>query len=297
MKIILVLAFLSPFVAAGQTVSTADYHHFFQMRDSLKTVSDSADQVAIIQRLYIDKASEGLTAFMRNKSGLDKTWLTLLRARPAFWDSLEKELPLVDRAAGGLDKQIKHFRSLYPALKQARSFFLVGICQQGGTIRGNLSLIGTEVVLSREARSEQQLIRMGLHEYIHTQQSRPDFQHIDVLTSSIREGACDFVASLVSGILTKEPYTIYGRKHEHEVWEAFQKDMYTDKNDNWVSTGNNPALPAPDLGYYVGYRICASYYSKAKDKTAALKAIIELNYADTTAVRDFLKTANYRGGK
>lgn len=31
-----------------------------------------------------------------------------------------------------------------------------------------------------------------------------------------------------------------------------------------------------DLGYYMGYKICQSYYQIAKDKAAALKTIIEM---------------------
>lgn len=51
-----------------------------------------------------------------------------------------------------------------------------------------------------------------------------------------------------------------------EVWKVFKQDMFTQANDLWVSTGNNPILPAPDLGYFVGYSISKSYYNKAKDK-------------------------------
>ncbi len=33
-----------------------------------------------------------------------------------------------------------------------------------------------------------------------------------------------------------------------------------------------------DLGYYVGYEICERYYDLSKDKTKAIKELIELDY-------------------
>jgi hypothetical protein len=279
----------------AQTVSITDFGNFLQMRDSVMNCPDSSRQLALVHTLYMDKASDGLKAFMRNKDGLDHKWLSLIRTQPLFWDSLQKRSGMVAKAAKRLNKQIDRFSRLYPGLKPAKTYFLVGIRQQGGTIRGNLSLIGTEVVLSGDNIDEKQLVRMGLHEYVHTQQARPDFQHINVLTSSIREGACDFVSWLLTGILPSAPYMAYGKAHEQEVWLAFSKDMYTGNNDNWVSTGNNPALPAPDLGYFVGFQICKAFYSKAPDKKLALKQIIELNYADAAAVNEFLARSGYAG--
>ena len=297
MKKLIILLFLMPAFCRAQQVCQTDWEHFWTMRDSVMATADTARQRELVNRLYIARASEGLKAFMRNKDGLDSKWLALLKADPGFWDKLQKKKPLIDAAALQLQQQIGRFRALYPDLKPAKSFLIVGLRQQGGTVRGNLSLIGAEVVLNDPALTGDQLVRMGIHEYVHTQQKRPDFQQINVLTSAIREGACDFVAGLVTGIPAKTVYMTYGPAHEKEVWRSFQKEMYTRNNDNWVSTGPNPALAAPDLGYFVGYRICQAYYDQATDKKAALKAIIDLDYADSGAVNDFLKLSGYDGGK
>ncbi|SEL79552.1 hypothetical protein SAMN05421740_11076 [Parapedobacter koreensis] len=45
-----------------------------------------------------------------------------------------------------------------------------------------------------------------------------------------------------------------------------------------------------DLGYFMGYAICKSYYEKAHDKKLAIKAIIELDYADLAATKQFLES-------
>jgi len=297
MKKILVLLFCLPLYCRAQHVFKTDLDHFWAMRDSVLATADTARQLDIVNRLYIAKASDGLKAFMRNKDDLAGQWLRLIRAAPAFWDSLRMRMPEIGRAVFTLEKQVRRFQRLYPDLQPAQTYFLVGLQHQGGTIRGNLSLLGVEVVLSDPAMKGDQLVRMGIHEYTHTQQKRPDFQKIDVLTSSVREGACDFVSELVTGIPVKTPYMVYGSKHERDVWVSFQKEMHTRNNDNWVSTGNNPALPASDLGYFVGYQICKTYYNKTADRKAALKAIIELDYGDSGKVDAFLKASGYDGSK
>jgi len=297
MKKLVMLFLLLPAFCQAQQVCKTDWEHFWTMRDSVMATADTARQRDLVNRLYIASASEGLKAFMRNKDGLDLKWLALLKADPGFWDKLQKNEPLIDTTVLRLEQQIHRFRELYPELKPAQSFLIVGLRQQGGTVRGNLSLIGVEVVLNCPTLMGDQLVRMGIHEYVHTQQKRPDFQQINVLTSVIREGACDFVAGLVTGLPAKTPYMAYGPAHEKEVWQSFQKDMYTRNNDNWVSTGPNLALPAADLGYFVGYRICQAYYDQATDKKKALKAIIELDYTDPGAVNDFFKRSGYHGGK
>ncbi|WP_090533149.1 DUF2268 domain-containing putative Zn-dependent protease [Mucilaginibacter sp. NFR10] len=297
MKKIMFLILLAPVLCRAQHVSQTDWKNFWTMRDRVSASSDTARQLAAVNRLYIGNASEGLKAFMRNKDGLDRKWLALLKSNPGFWDTLQRKQFMVNAAVRKLERQIARFQKLYPGLKPARSYFIVGLQRQGGTVRGSLSLIGVEVVLNDPEMTGDQLVRMGIHEYTHTQQKRPDFQHINVLTSAIREGACDFVAKQVTGIPMKTPYMAYGPLHEKEVWHSFRQEMYTQNNDNWVSTGQNPALPAPDLGYFIGYRICQAYYDQAKDKKAALKEIIELDYANPVAVDDFFKRSGYQGGR
>ncbi len=293
-KYLLIFLFIPAFCQA-QHVFKTDLDNFWTMRDSIMATSDTARQMDIVKRLYIARASDGLKAFMRNKDNPAAKWLGLIKTRPLFWDSLNMKMPQINAALPKLEMQVGRFQKLYPELKPAQTYFLIGLLQQGGTIRGNLSLLCVDVILKDQTIHGDQLVRMGIHEYVHTQQKRPDFQKINVLTSSIREGACDLVAQLVTGIRPKTPYMAFGPKHEKEVWAAFEKEMYTQNNDNWVSTGYNPKLLAPDLGYFVGYQVCKAYYDKAADKKIALKEIIELDYADEKAVKNFLEISGYNG--
>jgi len=295
MRIILLLAVL-PLFATAQHTSTTDIDNFWTAYDSLQASSDTMQQAAFINRLYIDKASPGLRVFMRNKDGLDKKWVSLIKTNAAFWDALRPKMQVVKRIVPKIEERITYYQTLYPQLKPSTIYFLIGVRQQGGTIRNNLSLIGTEVVLSDSAATPASLLQMCIHEYTHTQQKRPDFQKINVLTSSIREGACDFMAELVTQQPLTAVYMQYGNTYEAALWKLFKQDMLTTNNDNWVSTGDNPNLPVRDPGYFVGYKICKAYYDNAIDKQQAIKEIIELDYADEVAVEGFLLRSNYGKG-
>lgn len=281
----------------AQQVFMTDINNFWSARDSVLSTNQSAKQTGYVTQLYLSKASPGLQAFMRGKDGLAEKWVALITDESVPWESLKSKKPLLDSALISIEHQIANFRKVYPELKPAQTYLIVGLGKQGGTIRGNISILCIEVILRSNDAEKDQLVFMAMHEYVHTQQQRADFQKINVLTSSIREGACDFIAELVTGIPLKHSYLQYGLANEQRVWEAFERDMFTQKRDDWVSTGNNPKLMAPDLGYFVGYQICKAYYDKMADKKQAVKDIIELDFSDDEKVKLFWHRSRYKGGK
>lgn len=275
-------------------IFTSDVANFWTAYDSVRAVSDPDRQVDYITRLYIEKASDGLKAFLKNKDNAARKWVDVINADPAFWEGLRSKTAGLEPKVLRAKEYISKFRALYPGLKDADTYLLIGFRQQGGTIRGNLSLIGTEVVFSSlNGLADDALFQMIVHEYVHTQQKKPNFQEIDVLTSSIREGACDFVAEKILDKPFQSDYITYGLKHGESLWRVFKRDMHTRANSFWVSTGNNPTLPVQDPGYYIGYAICRAYYDGAPDKSKALADIIELDYADHAAVEKFFADSGF----
>lgn len=297
MKKVIFLLLVLPNLTFSQTtlqkVFTQDIDNFWIAYDSIRSTKDNTKQIDYINRLYIAKASDGLKAFLRNKNEIDKKYADLINNDEKFWNTIRPRTLTVRTKVKELEERIYYFSQLYPNLKEAGTYFIIGIRQQGGTIRNNLSIIGTEVVMSSPETNSSELIRLAIHEYVHTQQTKPDFRTINVLASSIREGACDFISELVTKKTCSTKYIEYGLKHEVEVWRVFKQDMFTQANDLWVSTGDNPVLPARDLGYFIGYSICKSYYNKAKDKKQAIKDIIELDYSTQDAVINFLRKSHY----
>jgi len=290
---IILLLLVLPLLTYSQThqnIHTQDVENFWIAYDSIRSTTDKDQQINFINKLYIDKASEGLKAFLKNKQNPDKKWVDLINNDQSFWDNVRPKTLITQARIIKLQNGIDTLQALYPNLKDAATYFIIGFRQQGGTIRNNLSIIGTEVITNTDTAG---LTRICIHEYVHTQQVKPDFQKINVLTSSIREGACDFISELVLKQKLTLAYIEYGLRNEVETWRVFTHDMLTSANDLWVSTGDNPILPTRDLGYFVGYAICKSYYNNAKDKKRAVTEIIDLDYTDSIAVTDFLKKSEY----
>jgi hypothetical protein len=61
---------------------------------------------------------------------------------------------------------------------------------------------------------------------------------------------------------------------------------------NWLHNGSNAPNGQADLGYFMGYVICKSYYSNARNKKNAFKRIVELEY-DKKSAMEFLKQSKY----
>ena len=71
-----------------QTVFTDDVDHFWQAFDRVRATPDRARQVALMQRLYVDRGSEGLRAFMQARGYSAEEWVTQINKYPKFWASV-----------------------------------------------------------------------------------------------------------------------------------------------------------------------------------------------------------------
>jgi len=300
------LTFLFGQDRAQQKVFTDDIDNFWMAYDSIKATPDSTKQWRLINSLYIDKGSEGLKAFMKARTYSAELWIKQIKVYPKFWNSIRSNTLSVKSKAREIDSSIVIFKKLYPGLKDAKIYFTIGGLRSGGTIAGNLVLIGTEIAAGNASTDvsefpdkwlegvfrEQDLehiVDLNIHEYVHTQQKG---EGSDLLTQSIAEGSSDFIAELVTGRPVRSNYITYGKEHEGELKEKFKLDMFTTAYGNWLYNGSY-AKTVADLGYFMGYQICRSYYTQTKNKSAAIQRIIELDYSDSNAAETFLKESNY----
>lgn len=292
--------------AKGQLVYTSDIDNFWKAYDSLQTTSDSLRQLSFIQNLYISKGTPGLQAFMKARNYYGPLWVKLIRAYPKFWQSIRPNTLAVKNKAAAIESTIEKFKQLYPALKPATMYFTIGGLRSGGTTTGNMVLIGAEIATGNAStdvseftskwlagvfkeQSEENVVPLNIHEYVHTQQQG---EGNSLLAQAITEGSCDFITELVIGNPMQSNYINYGKAHEAELKASFMKEMFSDYYNRWLYNGSNTTEVA-DLGYFMGYSICKSYYNQATNKKQAIKNIIELNYADTNAVEAFLVTSGY----
>ena len=289
-----------------QDVFTSDIDNFWNAYDSIQTTNDSLKQIGFIQTLYIDKGTKGLKAFMDARNYSAKLWIELIRMYPKFWRSIRPNTLAVKSYATDIEKSIKKFKELYPDLKSAKMYFTVGGLRSGGTTMSDMVLIGSEIAtgdastdvsefpnkwLEGVFKSQQadNLVALNIHEYVHTQQKG---NSRNLLGQAITEGSCDFITELVIGKLLQKNYIVYGREHEVALKEQFKFEMFTKAYANWLYNGST-VKTVGDLGYFMGYVICKSYYENSPDKKNAVKEIIELNYSDSTAVENFLSKSKY----
>ncbi len=289
-----------------QKIFTTDIDNFWFAFDSIQKTNNFEEKIRIVNDLYIDKGTKGLKAFMKTRNYSDTLWVELIQNLPKFWSSIRSNTLKVKSKSREIEKAVIRFKELYPKLKDAEMYFTIGGLRSGGTTMGNLVLIGSEIAAADslvdvsefknnwlptvfKKQSLNNIVFLNIHEYVHTQQSN---QGNDVLSESIREGACDFIAELIMKKPYQSQYMIYGINHEEVIKKLFKKEMHTKLYENWLSNGGKMGEKA-DLGYFIGYRICESYYNNLENKSDAIKNIIELDYSKNETVLEFLKKSKY----
>jgi len=108
---------------------------------------------------------------------------------------------------------------------------------------------------------------------------------------SIAEGAADFVTFLLQGKYSDPLVYSYGYENEDKLWELFQVQKDSEETDEWLFNSYNLKTGIPgNMGYFIGFRICESFFHRAPDKIAAVKEILEIQYFE-----NFWKESGYIG--
>lgn len=318
MKELIILSYIflfsaNIFVQAQTKIFTTDIDNFWTAYDSVKTTDDSTKQKEFIQKLYLDKATSGLKDFIIARQHSAKRHLNNILKHPKFWVSLRPHTLEIKSYTREIENLMLKFKNLYSNFKQPDVFFTIGCLNSGGTTTRNKILIGAEIAASDSTVDASELgnwlagvfklntnvVSMVAHEVGHTQQKDGDSDaggSSNLLGFCIKEGACDFIAELLLDKPVQSPYMTYGKANEKLLWELFQKDMYGQETKNWLYNGGKAPKGNADLGYFIGYAICKSFYANSKNKTKALKHIIELNYSKKS-VEKFLLKSKYSGGE
>jgi hypothetical protein len=284
----------------NKVVQTADIDHFWQAFDQLKTCHTYADSITTFQMVYLDRATSGLTDFMKVRDFSAEKFVGAVSRYSQFYSSVRANTYQVKQAAPLIDELFAKFKAAYPNFKPFKVCFAIGAVETGGTVSEHFVLIGTEVatatakvdlsefhnnayskqLMSGDENIVQKLKNMIAHECVHTQQIVPlDKNAIGctLLNAVMKEGFCDFIGELIAGDQINKVALTYGNQHEKALWKEFKNEMCSDHTGNWLyNYGTVKDRPA-DLGYYIGYKIAEAYYKNAADKTQAIKDIIEMN--------------------
>jgi hypothetical protein len=267
---------------------TSDITRFWRAYDLV--AKDPAQAEAIYQREYFDKGSPGLQDYFDLKIKSVKVFVENQRAKPEFYRSIRPATLRIAAFAPQIRAGFVKLKELYPEAHFPNVYFVIGCWNSGGTSSGNGMLIGAdqksrtpEAALGELSLWERNnfgtldgLPGLVAHEQIHyIQKDGPD---LSLLRGAINEGMADFLAELTTGQNPNERLQAYGRTHEKEIWADFTREMAGKDWSNWIANGKQETADKPaDLGYFVGYKICQSYYQEMADKKQAVHNILNIN--------------------
>ncbi|MDN3642930.1 DUF2268 domain-containing putative Zn-dependent protease [Lutimonas halocynthiae] len=274
-------------------IITRDIHHFWEAYDL--AAKDTANAKSIYKKYYFDKASDGMQDYMGLKVSSIDRFTKHIQSHPKLYTSIRENTLKVEVYKKEIQTGFKNLKAIYPEAKFPDVYFVIGAFTSGGTISSAGLLIGTNQMSDGIGVNTEELdFRAKLlmnkskyipnivaHELIHFQQ---DHMKRDTITLgyAIKEGMADFIGELISGGTANEKIFDWAKGKEHQIWNDFKKDMYYNRSKNWIANYSTASKDSyPDLGYWIGYEICKSYYENKKDKQQAIY--------DMLHVRDYRK--------
>lgn len=284
-----------------KNVLTVDIDHFWEAFDLLNTAKNHEDSVNIIQKTYLNRATDGLIDFINVRDFTAEKYVNTINEFPKFYNSIRENTLEAKKSVPIIEEVFTEFKELYPDFEPFKVCFAIGIINTGGTVSDKFVLIGTEVTTSTNSTdlSEfnnspyskqlangtneeliQEIKNMIAHECVHTQQEMNLAENAVVCTQlhyCLFEGSCDFIGELLAKGQINNVAKTYGDKNEEALWQEFKASLCTNNTDNWLYNYSTVKDKPADLGYYIGYKIVQSYYENAEDKKQALRDILHIN--------------------
>ena len=278
---------------------TSDIKNFWNAYDLAKKETDFKRKVEIFQKEYIEKGSPGLKGFMPHRIISAEKMVQTINKAPKFYASIRKTSQKTSKMKNSVIKSFKELKKIYPDAIFPNVYFVIGRMNSGGTISNTGILIGTEMhCLSKNTPKEElsnwlksvlapidNLPHIIAHESIHYQQR---FKQNTLLEKAIQEGGADFIAELISGKHINHNQHDFGNKNEIALWKEFKTSMNGKDYSKWLYDGGKTKGRPADMGYYMGYKICESYYKNAENKKQAIKDMLLLKDAN-----EFLEKSKY----
>lgn len=241
-----------------------------------------------LQTEYIAPGSAGLKIFTPYRIIDAENLAAKIAANPArYRKALDLCLPVAKGMSSVAADTLAQVQRLLKQDEPATVYMLFGANNSGGTAGQAGLVLGLEVLcrnVNNEPEARAILTEFIAHEVTHVYQDRIERPEVPLhlLAVALNEGFADFVAELATGNRagSDSERARYGLAHEAELWQRFQVEMADEsKLRSWFFNNNNKAEERngapPDLGYWLGKRICEAYYARAGDKAAALQTLLE----------------------
>jgi hypothetical protein len=282
---------------AAAVIETGDLDRFAAVLEAQPP--DLVSLQGALETGYFGPGTPGLQEFTAIRLCNASALAQAVRSVPSFYRTILPQLRSVSAGAatrGAIREAFARLATIYPRASFAPTTFVVGRLNTAGTIGRSGLLIGAEFLgdgpgvdrtglnagfVSGYLHTPAEAPIIVSHEQIHVQQRQAQALMAkavkSLLDQALMEGAADFVGSLASGGNLNGSIHAWAAPREAEVWRDFATQMQGTDVSRWLYNQGSATPDRPgDLGYYVGYRICESYYDRMADKIRAVADIIEM---------------------
>lgn len=254
-----------------------------------KSKTNWANGPSYFYKEYFSKASKALFFYQKFKiQSSSHQFAYRVEDKKAYFQSIIPNLEQLHSQEKVLRMYFDKFELLYPEAIFPDVHYVVGCFNAGGTSSPFGLIIGAEMHTQMEdsdltnfnnweknvVRNFSNLPLITIHELVHIQQNN---NYNNLLGNAIYEGAADFVSSLVCDSHINKYVHEWASKNEKEIWDKFKMEMYKENTENWIGNADRAQNKPADLGYFVGFKICESYYEKQTDKKKAIKDILTIS--------------------
>lgn len=275
------------------TVHTEDADRFAALFER----TGGAPTAQQLQREYLDRGSYGVHVFtdgrIENAANLARQ---IAERRAKYADAIRRCLPVVKRADGELRAIYLALHGLLPEQPLPQIYVVFGADNSGGTAGPGAQVLGLETLCGlagNEDALRTVLRAFFAHETVHVFQK--DQTADPLLAETLKEGAADFIATLVTGRQIDPARAAWGAAHEAELWRQFEADLAAMQGapgsasardraaafHRWIGNyGSAPEGWPGEAGYWVGQRIWERWYAKQPDKRAAIRRMLTLERLD-----------------
>jgi len=289
-------AVLAPYASADTTtiatqdpaeaqIVTSDVDHFWRAFDDAAKVPPE-QRAAIYAKEYFDAGSQGLKDFIPGRLKSPAALSAYVESHREFYEKARPRIRQVVAQNVAIAAAFRRLKALYPDIKFPKHvYFVVGRRTSGGTSSDDGIIMGAEMYATAPGTPYNYAnLTPGMvpfyvvHETIHFNQISLPEGDTPLLQDVVAEGTADFIASLVLPEPTERQYADrwqYGCANEATLAARLLQDQDIKKLQPWMFTFTPETGWPPDMGYWMGYRIDQAFYARAKDKTAALRAMLQ----------------------
>jgi hypothetical protein len=267
-------------------IVTADVDHFWRAFDAAAK-APAAQRADIYRQEYFDTATQGLQDYARFRH---VTAASLAAQVEQNRDEYARLRPYINQVTGQkpvIQSAFRRLKALYPDMKfPAHVYFIVGPQRGAGMNSPNGIILAADMFATPPGTpysytrvSPAYVPFSAVHETIHFNQAYETTDKSTLLQQVINEGTADFITTLVlpqPDVRQMTDRWKYGCPREPALDERFLKDADRVETSPWMFDHNPATGWPPDMGYWLGYRIAQTYHASAADKTASLRALLEV---------------------